>query len=121
MFSYYTQIVVYSKDCWLLKILTDEETKDFVGINLSEYFKSTKEKFYSKLNEEKNLRKVSKSLYFFLRTPDEIEKCFGTMQSNSSDNCIYRNNVGILNIFDTELKLINTKTMIQNNWIILYI
>ena len=106
-------------DYW--KILTDEETKDFVGINLSEYFKSTREKFYSKLNDEKNLRKVAKSLYFFLRIPDEVEKCVETMQSNSSYNCIYRDNVEILNIFDTELKLINTKTMIQNSWIIFYI
>ena len=27
-----------------LKILTDDEVKDFVAINVSEYFKSTKEK-----------------------------------------------------------------------------
>ena len=37
------------------KILTDEEVKDFVAINYSEYFKSTREKMYSKLNEEQNL------------------------------------------------------------------
>ena len=41
-----------------LKTLTDEEVKDFVDINFSEYFKSTREKLYSKLNEEKNFRKV---------------------------------------------------------------
>ena len=45
-----------------LKILTDEEVRDFVAIHFSEYFKSTKEKLYSKVNEEQNLRKVSKSL-----------------------------------------------------------
>ena len=55
-----------------LKILTDE-VKDFVPINFSEYCKSTREKLYSKLNEEQNLRKVAKSLYIFLTTPDEVE------------------------------------------------
>ena len=35
-----------------LKILTDEEVKDFVAINFSEYFKS--------ISEEQNLRKVAK-------------------------------------------------------------
>ena len=36
------------------------------------------------------------------------------MQSNPSDNCIHRYNVEILNIFDPELQLINTKGMIEN-------
>ena len=31
-----------------LKILNDEEVKDFVGINFSEYFKSTREKLHFK-------------------------------------------------------------------------
>ena len=35
-----------------LKILTDEEVKDFVAINFSEYVKSTR--------DEKNLRKGNK-------------------------------------------------------------
>ena len=39
-----------------LKILTDEEVKDFLFINFSHYFKSTREKLYSKLNAEQNLR-----------------------------------------------------------------
>ena len=34
------------------KVLTDEEVKDFVAINFSEYFKSIK--------EEQNIRKVAK-------------------------------------------------------------
>ena len=38
-----------------LKILTDEEVKDFVAINFIEHFKSTKRK--------QNLRKVDKWLY----------------------------------------------------------
>ena len=49
-----------------LKILTDDEVKYFVAIQFSEYFKSTKEKLYSKLNEEQNLRKVAESLYISL-------------------------------------------------------
>ena len=35
-----------------LKILTDDEVQDFVAINFSEYFKSTRERLYSKLNKE---------------------------------------------------------------------
>ena len=36
------------------------------------------------------------------------------MQSNSSDNFIHRYNVEILNIFDSEIQLINTKPKITN-------
>ena len=36
-----------------LKILTDDEVKDFVVINFGEYFKSMKEDLYPKLYEEK--------------------------------------------------------------------
>ena len=63
-----------------LKILTDEEDKDFVAINFSKYFKS--------IREEQNLGKAAKSLYIFLITPDEVEKY---VQSNSSVNvaCSY--------------------------------
>ena len=67
--------------------MTEEEIKDFVAMNYSEYFKSTKENLYSKLNEEQNRRKVAKSLFIFLATPDEREKYAKMMQSNSSDNC----------------------------------
>ena len=34
-----------------LKILIHDELKDFAAINFTEYFKSTKEKWYCKLNE----------------------------------------------------------------------
>ena len=61
-----------------LKILTNDEVKDFVAINFSEYFKTVK--------EEQNLRKVAKSLCIFLTAPHEVEKY---VQSNSSDNCIH--------------------------------
>ena len=70
--------------------------KDFVVINFSEYFKS--------IREEQNLRKVSKSLYILLTTPDEVEKY---VQSNPTNNCIHCYNVEILNIYDPELQLIN--------------
>ena len=36
------------------------------------------------------------------------------MQLNSSDNCVHCYNIEILNLFDTELSLINTKPMIKN-------
>ena len=50
-------------------------------------------------------------LYIFLTTPDEKEKY---VQSNSSDNCVHHYNVEILNLFDPELQLINTKPVIKN-------
>ena len=82
-----------------LKILTDDEVKDFVAINFSEYFKSTRQKLYSKINEEQNLRKGTKLLYIFL-TPDEAEKYAKMMQSHCSDNCVHHYNMEILNLFD---------------------
>ena len=86
------------------KFLTDE-VNDFVAINFSEYFKS--------IREVQSLRKVAKSLYSFLETPNEVENY---VQSNFSDNYIhhYVDYVDILNIFDPELLLINTKQMIKN-------
>ena len=36
------------------------------------------------------------------------------MQSNTSDNCVHHYNAEILNLFDPELQLINTKPMIKN-------
>ena len=89
-----------------LKVLTDEEVKDFVAMIFSENFKS--------IREEQNLRKVAKSLYIFLTTPDEVEKYVEITQSNSSDNCIHHYNVEVLNICDPEFQLINTKPIIKN-------
>ena len=57
-----------------LKIFTDDEVKNFVTISFSEYFKSAREKLYSKLSKNKILEKVDKSLYIFLATPGEEEK-----------------------------------------------
>ena len=41
------------KICDYLNILTGKEVKDFVVIKFGEYFKSTKDKLYSKLFEKK--------------------------------------------------------------------
>ena len=76
--------------------MSDEEVKDFLATNFSEYFKSVREK--------QNLRKFAKSLYSFLTKLYEVEKY---VHSNSFDNFIHRYNVMILNIFDPELQLIN--------------
>ena len=86
------------------KIVTDEEMKDFVAINSSEYFKSIR---------KQNLRKVAKSLYIFLTTLGEVEK---DVQSNSSDNCTHHYNVENLNLFNPESQLINTKPVIKNKF-----
>ena len=48
-----------------LEILTDEEVKHLAVINFSESIK-----------EERNLRKVAKSLYLFLATPDKVQSNF---------------------------------------------
>ena len=53
-----------------------------------------KEKLYSKLNEEQNLRKVAELFYIFLITPIAAEKKnTKMMQTSSSDNCLH---VGII-------------------------
>ena len=78
-------------------------------------FRLRKKKLSFKLNEEQNLRKVADSLYVFLTTPDEGEKYVKMIQSSSSDNCVYCYNIKILNLFDPELLLINTKPMVKNN------
>ena len=51
---------------YYLKSLTDKEVKDFVAINVTGYFKSIRE----------YLKKVAKSLYIFLTTPDEVENMY---------------------------------------------
>ena len=68
-----------------LKILTDDEVKNFVAINFDKYFKSAEENLYSKLNEEQTFRKIAELLYIFLTTLDELEKYVEMMLSNSSD------------------------------------
>ena len=47
------------------EILTDNEVKNFIVINFSDFFKSATEKLYSKLSEEQNLKKLlNRSIYF---------------------------------------------------------
>ena len=65
-----------------LKIFTDDEVKDLVVINFGDYFKSRREKLYSKLSEEQNFRKIAKSLYIVLATSDEMEEYMEMMQSS---------------------------------------
>ena len=49
-----------------IKLLTDEKVKNFVAKNFSEYFTS--------IREEENLRKVNKSPYIFLATPNDVKE-----------------------------------------------
>ena len=93
-----------------LKILTNNEVKDFALIKFSE---STREELYSKLSVEQNLGKVTELLYIFVETPDEVGKYAKIIQSNSSDKYVGRHNIKILNLFDPELQLIITKSMIK--------
>ena len=65
--------------------------KDFLAVNFSEHFKSIK--------EEQNLRKVTKLLYIFLTTPDEVENY---VQLNTSDSCIPQCNVKTLSRITTD-------------------
>ena len=60
--------------------------KNFIVINFGKHFKFAKEKLYSKLSEEQNIRKVAALLYIF----------FKMMQPNSSDNCVHCYNIEIL-------------------------
>ena len=41
-----------------LKILTEDEVKDFSAVNFRECFNYTREKLYSKLSKKRNLGKV---------------------------------------------------------------
>ena len=69
---------------------------------------------YTKVCEKQNIRKVSKLLFTFVAAPDVVEKYAKIIQSNSFDNCVYRYNIDILNLFDPKLQLIITKPMFKN-------
>ena len=97
------------------KILADDELKDFVVINFAEYFKPMNEKLYSKVSEEQHLLKSAESLFMFLTTTSEVKNYVEMMQLSFSDNCLYHFNIKILNLFDLELHLINTKPIIKKN------
>ena len=49
-----------------VNLLTDEKVENFVATNFSEYFTS--------IREEENLRKVNKSPYIFLATPNDVKE-----------------------------------------------
>ena len=83
--------------------MNDVEAKNFVAITFSEYFKSRREKFYSKLSEKSNLRKVAESLYIFHATHDKVKKYVEIMQSSSFDNYVHRFDIEVFNLFDPEL------------------
>ena len=59
-------------------------------MNFGQYFQSMREKLYSELCQEQNLRKIGESLYIFLTTPDEVEKYVKVTQSNSSDSYVLK-------------------------------
>ena len=63
---------------YYLKILTDEEVKIFIATKFSKYFKS--------IREDKYIRRDAKLFYFYLATPDEVEKYF---QLNPFDVIVY--------------------------------
>ena len=62
--------------------------KDLVALNFGEYFKSEREKLYSKLREEQNIRNVTELLYIFPTTLDDVEKFVKMMQSSFFSNYI---------------------------------
>ena len=55
---------------WLKKKVLQQKKKKKNG----EFFESTKEDVYSKLDEETNSRKVTELFYTFLWMPDEVAK-----------------------------------------------
>ena len=88
--------------------MTDNEVKDFVGRISGKYLKSKKGNVCSKLNEVRILEKVVESLSVF------VTHLMKMIQSNSSDTCVHCYNIEILNLFDPELQLIKTNSMIKN-------
>ena len=107
-----------------LKILTNNEVKDFVLTNFGAFSKLIREELYSNLSEEKSLGKVVELFYSFLTTPDEAKKYVELiektpeakimMQLTFSDNCMHVYNIDILSNFDVELQLTNNKPTIKN-------
>ena len=63
---------------YYLKILTDEAVKIFIATKFSKYFKS--------IREDKYIRRDAKLFYFYLATPDEVEKY---VQLNPFDVIVY--------------------------------
>ena len=112
--SFHKHYAVYSQDWWLFKNLDWQWSRRFCSQNFGEYFKSRKEKLYSKVCKKLNVRKIAKLLDIFLATSDVVEKYAKIIQSNSSDNCAYRYNIVILNLFEPKLQLIITEPIFKN-------
>lgn len=53
-------------------------------------------------------------LYNFVALTDKAKKYAEMMRSSSSDNCMWHYNVKILNLFDPELQMINTKPIMKD-------
>ena len=53
-------------------------------------------------------------LYNFVAITDKAKKYAAMMRSSSSDNCMWHYNVKILNLFDPELQMINTKPIMKD-------
>ena len=69
---------------------------------------------HSKVCKKRNVRKIAKLLDIFLATSDVVEEYAKIIQSNSSDNCAYRYNIVILNLFEPKLQLIITEPIFKN-------
>ena len=97
-----------------LKIVTDEEVKNFLRINFGEYFKSTRKKLYSKLIGEKiYIRKVVELFYSFLTEPGKVEKYIELIAKNVRTKNYYQVllitlNVNIILSFESFLSRIAT-------------
>ena len=89
-----------------LKILTNDEMKDFIAIKFYECFKSAREKLNSKLREEQNISNIIISFCLMK------QKYVHIMPPNSSDNCVHHYNIKIFNLADPELQLVNIKPVI---------
>ena len=61
-----------------------------------------------------SLRKIAKSLYIFLKAPNEVKTYVQPGSSDSSNNCVHHYNVEIFNLFDPALQLISTKPVIKD-------
>ena len=64
---------------------------------------------------EQNLSKATETLCIFLmKKKNEVEKYVKMIQSSSSDDYVHRYNIEILNLFDPELQLFNSKPIIKS-------
>ena len=89
-----------------LKVVTNNEVKEFLVINFDEYFNSTREKL--------NFNQVRNIILERCGTSNEVHKYAEAMQLSSFDNCVCHYNTKIRNLFDANLQLINATPIIKN-------